>query len=204
MNRAAACSQCQTKRLRVDLKKCGACHISYYCDQTCQLTHWPTHKAVCQARRATHGQEQFSTEVSSKLCKRITYAVADLVDDFQKQNQTNQLEDTPLNRFRSVVSLGGVPGQTLLFEYDWQQEQEEDEKATFFKSLVLGIFSSAATTPLQISVIPTQELLNKYPFINSERFRQLHSRQWRGAVAIRSGSGGPALVQTFMLARRKS
>ena len=29
------------------LKKCGKCHLAYYCDDTCQKKHWPEHKKTC-------------------------------------------------------------------------------------------------------------------------------------------------------------
>ena len=29
------------------LKKCGSCKKVYYCDVTCQRSHWKTHKAIC-------------------------------------------------------------------------------------------------------------------------------------------------------------
>lgn len=31
----------------VTMRKCSGCRAVYYCDQQCQLAHWPTHKGTC-------------------------------------------------------------------------------------------------------------------------------------------------------------
>jgi len=39
------CANC--RRQGSNLRMCGQCHSSRYCDPQCQRAHWPTHKKVC-------------------------------------------------------------------------------------------------------------------------------------------------------------
>jgi hypothetical protein len=39
------CAACGTQGIK--LKCCGRCHNRYYCNVTCQRTHWPAHKTDC-------------------------------------------------------------------------------------------------------------------------------------------------------------
>jgi hypothetical protein len=43
------CKQCQNckKLLFTNIKQCGRCKITYYCDQGCQKQDWQAHKKMC-------------------------------------------------------------------------------------------------------------------------------------------------------------
>jgi hypothetical protein len=42
------CNYCGTLEYNgVKLKKCGNCQTAFYCDQTCQRSHWTHHKSEC-------------------------------------------------------------------------------------------------------------------------------------------------------------
>ena len=47
---AMLCAFCQkTKKEVQNLKRCARCEKAWYCDKTCQKSHWPQHKKTCRA-----------------------------------------------------------------------------------------------------------------------------------------------------------
>jgi hypothetical protein len=48
---AAACSFCANEIGSAGKLKACPCGLAGYCSKTCQVAHFPTHKAVCKARR---------------------------------------------------------------------------------------------------------------------------------------------------------
>ncbi|XP_075687831.1 ubiquitin carboxyl-terminal hydrolase 19 isoform X2 [Rhinoderma darwinii] len=75
------CSACQKKQLSEEekLKRCTRCYRAGYCNQVCQKTHWPEHKASCRPENIGY---PFLISVSES---RMTYSrLAQLLEGYAR------------------------------------------------------------------------------------------------------------------------
>ena len=45
------CDRCSESVSAGDVKRCAKCGIARYCGRSCQVAHWPDHKATCKAAK---------------------------------------------------------------------------------------------------------------------------------------------------------
>ncbi len=66
------------------IKKCSNCRMTYYCNPTCQTSHWPDHLKSCHALKENHEQQvQFAKRVEKLLEDKLKM---DLSLSFSKFN----------------------------------------------------------------------------------------------------------------------
>ncbi|XP_075430564.1 ubiquitin carboxyl-terminal hydrolase 19 isoform X2 [Ascaphus truei] len=105
------CSACQKKQLSEEekLKRCTRCYRVGYCNQICQKSHWPDHKAACRPENIGY---PFLISVPES---RLTYSrLAQLLEDYARYS---------VNVFQPPF----VPGRTSPDQAPQPQSSEKPE-----------------------------------------------------------------------------
>uniref|UniRef100_A0AAR2K8D7 ubiquitinyl hydrolase 1 n=1 Tax=Pygocentrus nattereri TaxID=42514 RepID=A0AAR2K8D7_PYGNA len=102
------CAACQKPPVSDDekLKRCTRCYRVGYCNQTCQRTHWPNHKALCRPNSENVGLPFLISVPES----RLTYArLTQLLEGYSRYS---------VNVFRPPLQSGRTSPENSLFRSD--------------------------------------------------------------------------------------
>ncbi|XP_036446774.1 ubiquitin carboxyl-terminal hydrolase 19 isoform X1 [Colossoma macropomum] len=102
------CAACQKPPVSDDekLRRCTRCYRVGYCNQICQRTHWPNHKALCRPNSENVGLPFLISIPES----RLTYArLTQLLEGYSRYS---------VNVFRPPLQSGRTSPETSLFRSD--------------------------------------------------------------------------------------
>lgn len=84
-----SCAYCSSHELQQDLKRCSACHSTWYCGRECQRADYTTHKYVCKQRAQEYAQEYLDARDSDVVRAVEPQAFENLAEQLMNIDQVH-------------------------------------------------------------------------------------------------------------------
>lgn len=187
------CAHCRSSAEQKQLLRCGRCHMSRYCDQTCQRAHWPIHKTICSHRVTQHMQHP-SAKQSLQCLNNLERTLCQLMEE-SRDPRSGLRNSSGLEKLERMLSYGVLPGHLALISYEGSSAQIANRQRMKELLLLLGDME-CQDNPIGITAVPLRALRDIFPNLDDAAVQRLSEQEWRGIVQVKL-DGGQSLIQTI-------